>query len=486
MRVTLGIIIQPKIGTLMSVKQEYLKKNKNAFKEYEEQLKNGTARQITHYTEEQLKKMLEKEEHAQKDPLYTPDPFIQMIKSGLIQNCTPDQFEKIIEIGGNTTKELGEKWLKDIEETSKRAGAIYAFREKNPNVTWAEIMQKFSSPQTLEELRSEMERQAQIFELLWQNRNSLEDINDLPGKFFKTIGEDEFGISRLIADPLNNVPKMLEDFSKPRCIKKEQGYTVYQIESKTENSLGDTLRLTHRYRALNEEDANNRAQAFVRRITGKQKKVFEACWAMANQKMRHTYTCSLTELMLLAYPARKDGSPFTVHDRVEFYQDLLDLTETRLTVEKKEKPGKKKREIATFILPFITIHKMIEDDFINRGKESDRYPNQISISVLHNPLYESERLYSVGAGIKWKTLELSHDDMQLAEWIQVRKSQSMKEKYITFTNRKELLRLAKLDGIKHSGMANKKLLLKLERLKEKGIIKDYPKMVADVMRIKIR
>ena len=50
----------------MSQKQAYTNKNKNAFSEYEEQLKNGTAQHITHYTEEQLKELFDKEEQAQK------------------------------------------------------------------------------------------------------------------------------------------------------------------------------------------------------------------------------------------------------------------------------------------------------------------------------------------------------------------------------------------------------------------------------------
>jgi|GEM_PF-6244675 len=95
-------------------------------------------------------------------------------------------------------------------------------------------------------------------------------------------------------------------------------------------------------------------------------------------------------------------------------------------------------------------------------------------------------MYNVGAGIKRNNLELHNDDVQLAEYIQIRKSQRMKDKFIIFTDRKELLSLANLNGIKHSGMANKKLIQKLKRYKEKGIITAFPKQVMFPLHIKIR
>jgi hypothetical protein len=86
-------------------------------------------------------------------------------------------------------------------------------------------------------------------------------------------------------------------------------------------------------------------------------------------------------------------------------------------------------------------------------------------------------MYNVGAGIKHKTLELRPEDMGLAEYIQIRINQNQGKNSITFTNRDELMKLANIDGIKHTGMANKKLLDKFGRIKEKGIILSYPSRV---------
>jgi hypothetical protein len=308
------------------------------------------------------------------------------------------------------------------------------------------------------------------------------EIKEEPESLFKTLQPDEFGISRLMADPLNNVPKMLEKFSAPRCIKDN----IYIIQAECENSLGDKITLDYRYRASAQDEAIRQAQEFIQRINGRQKKVFEACWAMANDKSkRGIIDCDLTDLMSLIKPNRNKDS-FSAEEKFEFFQDLLDLAATQLTLAKKIKqPKRKKDKIDKFLMPFITIHKTSDYNMISL-QATEKYPNQILFSVLHNPLYEQETMYNVGAGIKRKTLEVHHEDIQLAEYIQIRKSQKMTNKFITFTDRMELLRLSRLSGIQHSGMANRKLLQKLERLKEKGIIINYPNKVTFPFHIKIR
>ena len=110
----------------MSQKQDYMNKNKNLFAEYEEQLKNGTARQITHYTDEQLKELFDKEAAAQKNPNYIPNPLLSMIKTGLIKNIPPNQFQEII------PKEILDQWLKGVEEQSMLARDIDKYRKLDP------------------------------------------------------------------------------------------------------------------------------------------------------------------------------------------------------------------------------------------------------------------------------------------------------------------------------------------------------------------
>ncbi len=305
-------------------------------------------------------------------------------------------------------------------------------------------------------------------------------IEAIPEKLFKSLQPDEFGISRIVADPLNQLPLMLRKISQPERIREN----IYALSWEHSGTGGGSIRLQHRYRASDNTEAVKLAEAFVKRMTGRQKKVFQACWAMANRKSRRTYDCSLTELMALAYPARSYRSYFSVRERVDFYQDLLDLSQTVFYISKNGK-GKRKKERESYVLPFITILRITED--ISMLKESEKYPNHLSLSVLHNPLYNQDIMYSVGAAIKKKSLELRSDDVQLSEWIQIRKSQLLDKIYMTL-ERDFLINLAKLEKTNQSNprMANKRLIEKLGRLKKNGIILDFPQKIKNPIHLKIR
>lgn len=227
-------------------------------------------------------------------------------------------------------------------------------------------------------------------------------------KLIRQIRDDEFGISRLMADPLNNIHKMLGQFIPPQQINNDG---LYLIQAECENSQKDKIRLEYRFRASTQKEADLQSQKYIQRLTGRQKKVYEACWALANKRQSRIVTCDLTELMLIAYPDRKNKNSFSIAQKLDFFQDLLDLSQTQLTLQKASpaKSPKKKDHLDTFLLPFLTIHKTSGYNMVS-SKKSDRYPNNISYSVLHNPLYERETMYNVGAGIKNKTLELRTED----------------------------------------------------------------------------
>ena len=397
-----------------------------------------------------------------------------------------EQLKTLIE-HGYIPKELGEWELKSVGEKLSKNQEMYEFKKNNPDIPQEDFLKHFFkegplSPEETVKFYEDTAKGAELFKLMLENKDLLQPgaLDDLPSKFFRSLQAGEFGIARLVSDPLNQVPQLLKNRTSPELIKED----IYLIKWECDNSSGDKIRLEYRFRSNNQEEADKQAFAFVQRLTGRQKKVYESCWAMANQKMRRTYTCDLVDLMKIASPARKNGSPFSVKERVEFYQDLLDLSQTQFIISKKQSKKTKKDRIESFLLPFITIHKFTEGE---SNKESEKYPNQISLSVLHNPLYEDEVLYNVGAGIKYKTLELHSDDVQLAEWIQIRKNQLMNEekKYIEI-DREYAIKLANLSGIKHTGMANKRLLDKFDRIKQKGIIFGFPKKITDLMKLKVR
>lgn len=104
-----------------------------------------------------------------------------------------------------------------------------------------------------------------------------------------------------------------------------------------------------------------------------------------------------------------------------------------------------------------------------------------------NPLPNPGKIAFVGAAFKHKTLELHADDTALAAWIQTRKSQRREESAIR-VEREFLIQLAGLQktDISNKTVANKKLILKLNRLVEKGILESAPVFIEKIVSLKIR
>lgn len=327
----------------------------------------------------------------------------------------------------------------------------------------------------------------QLFEIFLKNQPSpvIEFSSELTNKFFESIAPEEYSMSRLVADPLNHLAELLDGFDGVHNLK--DGF--YAIESQVLNSLGDELKLNYRFQAINESDAIEKAEAFIYRMKRRQLKVYEACWALASKKLNRIVKCDLTEIMEIAYPNRSSRATFTTDEKIEFYQDLLDLSETKFTLKKAAalKLPPKSKKITIFIFPLITIFD-ISDCNIKSDNKSDRYPNDLSFSVVHNPNYEKEKMYNLGAIRKLKILELRHEDTRLATHISTRKSQLMKKDTITFTDREWLFKLANLDDTnpKYKKVANQRLLEKFARLQDTGTIISYPKRVIFPFTIKIK
>ncbi len=93
----------------------------------------------------------------------------------------------------------------------------------------------------------------------------------------------------------------------------------------------------------------------------------------------------------------------------------------------------------------------------------------------------------VSAEFKHKTLELRAEDAMLAQVIQTRKSQMMERKFLKF-ERDSLMAIAGLTKTNETkkSAANKRLLEKLKRLEDKGVIVRAPKKINDMVSIKVR
>ena len=185
--------------------------------------------------------------------------------------------------------------------------------------------------------------------------------------------------------------------------------------------------------------------------------------------------------MQIAYPQR--GTYFAVNEKAEFYEHIKSIEQTRFVFSKLiKKPKRKKDHTLSYIIPLISITQEI------RENESDKYPEQLTISLRpFEPEPQNEKIYHVGAAIKNKTLELHADDTQLAGWIQTRKGQRPEEQFITI-DRSFLIKLAGLQKTDSSNktVANKCLITKLKRLKEKGVLTETPEAIEESTRLRVR
>jgi hypothetical protein len=298
---------------------------------------------------------------------------------------------------------------------------------------------------------------------------------------FKDVnGQQEFGVSRHVADQLYHIPQLLKD-----CTVKLLFGNTYTITAQTYNSLGDAIGLEYRFEASDMYQATQRLESFVETISGRQNKAFLACWQIANERQDKTYTCKLTELMERAYPNR--SAYFSTKDKTIFYKDLLDLESTKFIVKKRSTPTfkSKKQSVTTYIIPLIQIHERKQDIHDNK---LDAYPSHICLTVLQDPpKQDTNKLFFMATAIKHKTLDLHSDDTQLADIIQIRKSQRKDQEYLTFTREFfiALAQLEKTDQVNKTH-ANKLLLKKLQRFCEFNIIKECPKKIDDSITIKIR
>jgi len=182
--------------------------------------------------------------------------------------------------------------------------------------------------------------------------------------------------------------------------------------------------------------------------------------------------------MKITYPNR--DSYFSVSERTEFFEHLKGLEQTKILFSIPEVNTKRKKALRkTFEIHLLEIRESL-------GGEEDKYPQQITLSIM-NHLQNPGKMAFVGTAFKHETLELHADDTGLATWIQTRKAQRKDEQTI-HVEREFLIQLAGLQktDLSNKTVANKKLLAKLNRLAEKGILESIPASLDKIIALKIR
>ena len=282
--------------------------------------------------------------------------------------------------------------------------------------------------------------------------NLIHEIEEIPSDFYKTVdSKEEFGISRVVADKIYNLPRILENAHLVR-----QGETTtYIIQAEGRDSYGNSIRLEHRLQATSPQEAAKIAQIVLKRLKGIQLKIWVACWKMANTKEKLTFSCRLTDLMKYSNPLR--NAHFNSAEKLEFYEHLRSLENTKFVYTKSYKV-RGKDKVESYEIRLLEIHR-------RSGDKNEETPQELTMTVLNAPALQKQKTTFVGVGVKNKTLELHADDSMLASIIQTRKNQNMKAFHLKF-ERGSLMELAGLSKTNETkkDRANKLLLEKLLRL----------------------
>jgi hypothetical protein len=297
----------------------------------------------------------------------------------------------------------------------------------------------------------------------------------IPPTFYKGINPEEgFGVERFVLDRVYHLQNLLKNIQLDHL-----SGTNYLVSSEQKDSSGNSIKLEHRFQATSEQEALKLYEKIAAKLAGVQQKIWLACWSLGNKLKKFTYKCQLTELMHLTYPDR--NGYFSVSDKIEFYEHLKSLEQTRFVFSKPYKKGNRKKDLRiSYTIPLISIPVQLGD--------GDKYPQQITLSIRSfDPDPVHEKISHVGAEIKHKTLELHADDMQLSTWLQARKNQKQKQEFIE-ADLEFLFRLAGLERTAATNKSEAKRLLKnkMQRLVEKGILLGYPEKLDNPICLKIR
>ncbi len=202
------------------------------------------------------------------------------------------------------------------------------------------LKETLSKPNSIRTLHGKNKSKAEYNEV----KEAVEDIISTPKEaqedLYKSIDRSqEFGISRFVADRVYHLPKLLQE----PTIARQEGTNIYIVRAETGDSRGNTIKLEHRFPSKSEDAANETAKIVIQRLQTVQHKIWLAAWQLANKLGRLTYTCHLTNLMQICHPGREGY--FSTKEKIQFYEDLRSLENTKLVFSKKIKTKRGKQPI---------------------------------------------------------------------------------------------------------------------------------------------
>lgn len=291
--------------------------------------------------------------------------------------------------------------------------------------------------------------------------------------FYRNIDvSEEFGVSRFLTDRMAYLSRLLEKVSLEYV---EDGMWI--LVSEIKDSRNNSIRLEHRFQATSPEEAKRLYTKISSQLAGIELKIWLACWKVANELRRLTFTCRLSKIMNAACPETR--SSFSTADKTTCFVHLKNLESTKFLFTMLLGRKKGREMYQTIEIPLLRVVAHV-------GYEDGKYPEQLTLSLMNRDV-DVGKMVHVGAAFKNRTLELHPDDTQLATWIQARKSQRRGESVLQVG----LEFLFTLGGLTRTAVSNRRhakrlLKNKLQRLQEKGLISSFPDHLEETVLLTVR
>jgi len=378
--------------------------------------------------------------------------------------------------------DLAANFLNSLEQSHLTNKNFKEFKEKFPNASQQEIMKEvFGIPKVLtteesEKFLSNAKQSVDFHNFLVGNWEKLEKDTVPETPLFKNIDQStEFGIVRFIADQMNHLPNLLDNSKIEQIAANE--YLIRSTKELREEGV-KTLVFSYPITAQNEEEAYETAEKMKEKLLGIRHKMWEACWLYANYVNKIQFTVSINELMKSCYPNRE--AKFSAKDKEGFYEELRLLRLAEFTLIKTVTNKNNTTTTYKYNIPLLRVGGSLTEGAVSSGPPDKIFIDLCAITPMPS---KSEKMIHVAAPIKKSSLELKAQDCTLAFFLQVRKNQiyigkkDIDPPHFDF-DMSQLIEAAVLQKTFNSNptMGIKRLQEKLERAKDKGIIKNHKKI----------
>lgn len=371
---------------------------------------------------------------------------------------------------GRIPKWIGEPLLEELDHHKIKQDEFDKFLEKNPQASEQEKSEAFQlihmdNPSNRAQISYSIRHLLSIKDILEEEKK----ISKRKPLFNKHLRQQEdFGITKAVMDRLVYLPDLLKEAKLKRVAEDSDHYFISSDFSSSSKS--EPIGLEYHFIASCQDSAEQIFEIYKDEMGKEALKVLLGFWIEANALGMFDFTSEIVKIIGHISDSNRN-SYFSVKEKKRFWSlvKLLENTKLTLRIPYKGKKGNKEKLV-------VIEHRLIEISArdAEKNEEGEGYPNKIKVTVL-NPEEFKEKA-QLATAIANGTAQLPPQDIMLALTVQTRASQVREFSESQF-DEEYLIKKAHLDKTKASNpsVAKKRLHQKLDKIRERGCIKEWSK-----------